>query len=215
MTRRLQPSQTWRPSRVPDLGRRSAGFTLIEIMVVVGIAAVLLTLAVPAFVRRLAPQSMQRAVTDVTELLWRARADAILTGGITALQIRPASGSFSIAKVAGTAPPATDSAAGDAVGVSGGGRREAAEPSVPETQTGRNDDRHKTLHRAIRIEGLGINGEDWTEDEVAEVRFFPNGTCDAFSLVLLSENMERRNIYLEVVTGLASVESDPTKFRAR
>lgn len=215
MTRLLQPSRSYRQSGSAGIRWRAAGFTLIEIMVVVGIAAVLLTLAVPAFVRRLAPQSMQRAVTDVTELLWRARADAILTGGITALQIRPAAGSFSITKVAGTAPPIGEQEGGEVSGSATGRGRAPVEPDFPEGGSARNDDRHKTLHRAIRIEGLGINGEDWTEDEVAEVRFFPNGTCDAFSLILLSENMERRNIYLEVVTGLASVESDPARFRAR
>ena len=67
----------------------------------------------------------------------------------------------------------------------------------------------------IIIEGLGVNGEDWTEDESARVRFYPNGTSDEMSIVILAENQERRNIWLEVVTGLAEFEVDPQKFKAR
>ena len=44
-------------------------------------------------------------------------------------------------------------------------------------------------------------------------RFFPNGTCDELTLILLSEKGERCEILLEVTTGLADVEWDPNKFR--
>ena len=71
------------------------------------------------------------------------------------------------------------------------------------------------LSPSIIIEGLGISGEDWTEDEEARVRFYSNGTCDEMSIVLLSDKGERRNIFLEVVTGMADYEVDPMKFRVR
>ena len=72
-----------------------------------------------------------------------------------------------------------------------------------------------TLPAGIRIEGLGVNGEDWSEDEMARVRFYPNGTCDEMSLIVVSEKNERRNIWLEVVTGFAEFETDPLKFKVR
>ena len=71
------------------------------------------------------------------------------------------------------------------------------------------------LSPSIRIEGLGVSGEDWTEDEEAHVWFYANGTCDEMSLVLLSDKGERRNIFLEVVTGMAEFEVDPLKFKDR
>ena len=71
------------------------------------------------------------------------------------------------------------------------------------------------LSDKIQIEGLGINGEDWTEDEVARVRFYPNGTSDECSIVLYSVDGERRNIWLDVVTAQADFEVDPQKFKAR
>ena len=72
-----------------------------------------------------------------------------------------------------------------------------------------------TLSDRIIIEGLGINGLDYTEDEVSRVRFFPNGTSEEMSLILLSDRNERRNITLEVVTALAEFEVDPNKWKDR
>ena len=54
---------------------------------------------------------------------------------------------------------------------------------------------------------------DFRLDETARVRFFPNGTSDELTLILLSEKNERCEILLEVTTGLAEVEWDPNKFR--
>jgi hypothetical protein len=54
---------------------------------------------------------------------------------------------------------------------------------------------------------------DFLNDESARVRFLPNGTCDELTLILLSDRGERREIMLEITTGLATVESDPLKFR--
>jgi hypothetical protein len=66
----------------------------------------------------------------------------------------------------------------------------------------------------VIIELLDINklGHEFRDDDFARVRFFPNGTCDELALVLLGEGGERREITLEVTTGLAGVESDVRKF---
>ena len=47
------------------------------------------------------------------------------------------------------------------------------------------------------------------------MRFYPNGTSDEMSVVLLSDQNERRNIWLEVVTGLPELETDPHRFKVR
>lgn len=186
-------------------GSRPGGFTLIELMVVIGIAMVILTLAAPVFVRRLAANSIQQAVNDVMEICRDARAHAILKGCTIALQIRPAERTFTLLPLAATvrrSPVGEEGAAGDS---------EAA-PAPQKITTGTT---HVTLDPSITVEGLGINGEDWTEDAVGEVRFYSNGTSDEMSIVLLSGKQERRNIWLEVVTALAEVETEISKFRAR
>jgi hypothetical protein len=54
---------------------------------------------------------------------------------------------------------------------------------------------------------------DFTEDEEVAVRFYPNGTCDEFYVVLQSDQGELRMIYLDMVTGFPVVESDPSKMK--
>ncbi|MBI1840700.1 MAG: prepilin-type N-terminal cleavage/methylation domain-containing protein [Verrucomicrobia bacterium] len=192
-------------------GRRRA-FTLVELMVVVGIAMLLLTVAVPAFVQRLSPESMRRAVSDLAEACSNARAFAILKGAPTVLRIRIPERAFEVAMMG---PPVGD------IGAEAGlaPERTVTSDGVMETSVGAASGGpgmfSGALHSSIRITALSINGEDWTEDPVAEIRFFPNGTCDGMSLVIQSAKGEQRNVWLEVVTGLASVETDVTKFFER
>ena len=187
------------------------GFTLIEIMVVVAIIAIVMTMGIPFMNTAIGSgKGMTRAVKDVQEACSHARAMAILQQKETELRIRLASGTFEVGASSGEAQQrssleSTDLRGEDwrmedrAVPKGGGG---AASFSI-------------TLPTGIRIEGLGVNGEDWSEDETARVRFYPNGTCDEMSLIVVSEKNERRNIWLEVVTGFAEFETDPLKFKVR
>jgi prepilin-type N-terminal cleavage/methylation domain-containing protein len=210
---------------------RQRGFTLVEIMVAVGIMAVIMTIAIPTLFQNMHPDSMRKAVKDVMTICSDARARAILDGATMEVRIRPGDRTFSVG-------PAADSG-GNEIGASrsfmfqgdemveqpaagpGGGL-----PGRKDYKWGDRMDRRPaggggpvsgavTLSPTIIIEGLGVNGEDWTEDEEARIRFRPNGTCDEMSIVLMSDKGERRNIWLEVVTGLAELEVDPTKFRDR
>src|SRR2546423_13225599 len=88
-------------ARVQRCGRASkapgAGFTLIEIMVVIGILAIVLAMGVPPFVRSLQKDSLRQAVSDIEEACGRARAQAILRGVPTELIIRAADGQLTVA----------------------------------------------------------------------------------------------------------------------
>jgi hypothetical protein len=175
-------------------------------LVVVAIVGIIVTMAIPSIYRQLHPESMQKAVNDVMEACHEARAHSILNGVVTELVIRPPDKQIEVV-----------------VGASGdteGNRLSSPDVAGKEWRTsggraGGGSIFTARLSDKITIEGLGINGYDWTEDEVASVHFYPNGTCDEFSIVLLSDKNERRNITLEVVTALADVESDPNKFKAR
>jgi hypothetical protein len=70
------------------------------------------------------------------------------------------------------------------------------------------------LSDKIAIELLEVNFQDPMEFEEARVRFYPNGTCDEFKMVLFRpDTNERRLLTLEVVTGLLDVESDPDRMQ--
>jgi len=193
--------------------RRAGGFTLIEIMVAIAIVAILLTIGIP-FIRMAidTPQGISGAVRLVEDACRDARAKAILDHASVDLVIRPGDRSFSISG----APAASSFDRSLSPDVSGNEWR------MPERSSGTSASKVEfkrkypaSLPQSIVIEGLGVNGEDWTEDDEARVRFYADGTSDAMSIVLKSDENDRRNIWLEVVTGLPEVESDPQRFRAR
>src|SRR5689334_20717368 len=188
-----------------------AAFTLIEILVVVAIIAMVLTIGIP-FVRMAIDngKGMTKAMKDIQEACSHARAIAILQQTTSELRIRPGDGVFEVGAGTASTGAGSDGFSPDVHG------QEWRMPSRGSSSGGESASGFTAkLPEGIRIEGLGVNGEDWTEDAVARVRFYPNGTCDAMSVVLLSDDNERRNIWMEVVTGLPEVESDPQRFRAR
>ena len=208
--RRADQPRSQRTGCRTALGARRAGqrggFTLIELMVAVGIIAVIMSIGIPTLYQMKHADSMRKAVSDVMEICANARARAILDGTTMELHIRLRERSFSVS--AGSATAAEDSHGTGAFMAptgQGGGHSSGGGGGSLSAQ----------LSPSIIIEGLGISGEDWTEDEEARVRFYANGTCDEMSIVLLSDKGERRNIFLEVVTGMADFEVDVTKFRVR
>jgi len=200
-------------SRAPYKRVSSRAFTLVELMVVVAIMGIVMTLAIPTIYQQLHPESMRKAVSQVMEACSHARARAILNGVDTDLVIHPADREFELS----TAPSSPSSAGQNPLfspDVAGNDWRTPPKPAPSPTGVSDNFFPLKLSDR-IMIEGMGINGEDYTEDEVGRVRFYPNGTSDEMSIVLTSDKGERRNITLEVVTGMPDVESDPTKFKSR
>jgi len=175
-------------------------------MVVVAIMAIVMTIGIP-FLRTAVDggKGMTRAVKDIQEACSHARAMAILQQTTTELVIRPRDGVFEVARSSGAKPASHVRYEG----------RNSDEVDQPATKPAGGKGFSAKLPTGIVIEGLGINGEDWTEDSVARVRFYSNGTSDEMSVVLLSDQNERRNIWLEVVTGLPELETDPHKFKSR
>jgi hypothetical protein len=159
-----------------------------------------------------AMRMMQEACAD-------ARALAILKQATATLTIS-AEGSISVQEGAGT----SGRSRADSPDVAGNEWRMADRPSGSDggsggggVRGGRVEMRHKypvKLPEGVGIEAILANGLDATELESAVVRFYANGTSDEFNVVLMHpESGQRRQVWLEITTGLADIETDPTKFR--
>ena len=182
-------------------------------MVVVAIMGIVLTISVPFMHNAISgDKGMNGAVKMVQEACSTARSWAIMQQTTQELRIRPGDGVFEVGASSGGSSGMNRL---ESKNLAGEEWRMANEPAAPAPAKG-GGSFSKKLPEGVVIEGLGVNGEDWTEDQVATVQFRSNGTCDEMTVVLYrAETNERRNVWLEVITSLADIETDPLKFKAR
>jgi Tfp pilus assembly protein FimT len=159
-------------------------------MIVVGIMGLMLTIGVPLIYKVWHRAPINQATADLFEVLSNARARAILQGKEVDFIFHPREGRFEIeggGAVAGSGQVQAGLVRGAGNGASG---------RLPESVVIRMLDINKLQH-------------DFLADEVAHVRFYPNGTSDELTLILQS-GADQRGVTLEITTGLASVlgESD-------
>jgi len=79
-----------RQSSIANRKSPRRAFTLIEIMIVVAIIGLMAAMGLPSMLRMVQKDGMRKAVSDVTELLTDARADAILKGHTAEVSFYPA-----------------------------------------------------------------------------------------------------------------------------
>jgi hypothetical protein len=170
-------------------------------MIVCGIMALVMATSIPFLHNLWHKDGLRKAVADIVEVCSHARAMAIMSGTKTEVVVHPRAGSFSVSggSMAVARAPRGDPAAFDA----------NAPPPPSPTGSGLS----AQLPENILIEMLDINLSEYRESDEARVVFYPNGTCDELTIILHTDKNELRKISLEVTTGLASVESDPQKFK--
>jgi prepilin-type N-terminal cleavage/methylation domain-containing protein len=171
-------------------GQKVGAFTLIELMIVIGIMAVVVAMGIPMVYHALHKEGLTKAVNDVEEVLNKARERAIMQGTMTEAVFHPKELRVEVAGGGGPRPSANDS-----VGL--------VEPEAPAPA----NSGLSAEFAHITIEMLDINLSEYKDAEVARVRFYPNGTCDELKIVLANES-KQFGIELEVTTGLASVVPD-------
>jgi len=182
--------------------RRGAGFTLIEIMIVVSIMAVAMTMSVPIVYKLWHKAPLRKATADIVEVCSHARARAILQGTMTEVVFHPRDGSVGL----GAAPPPPKPPGG------------APEPNdLPANQPGivpakSGSGLSAQLSDRVIIETLDINmsGIEYNDAEYAKIRFFPNGTADEMRMILF-DGRERVGIETEITTGLVNVVPNPLR----
>jgi prepilin-type N-terminal cleavage/methylation domain-containing protein len=153
----------------------AAAFSLIEIMVVIGIFGIVLAMGAPTFFRMKRGEPMRQTVAEVREVCANARARAILGGQATAVVFHPLDGTFAV-------DGASDSKVGKMPGSGLSGR----------------------IDETLGVEMLDVNLVEFREAEVARVRFFPNGTADEFTLILHGRS-DWSKLTLDPTTGLITM----------
>lgn len=166
------------------------GFTLIEIMIALSIAMIVMTIGIPSFVRALTKEGLRKAVSDVVEGCSHARSQAILRGIPTEFVIRAEDMSISVRTAA------RNDGGWFSSGPAGGGS--SSGPSKPTRFSSR-------FPEDVAVKLLYVNLKDKMELPEATVRFYPNGTCDEFTMILFSGEGEKK-ISLDIVTALSDVE---------
>ena len=152
---------------------RARAFTLIEIMLVMGILAIAMATAIPPLYRGLSKEPMRKTLVGLQDAFTAARAGAILDGKTTHVVFHPGERTFVVEGAKVSARP-------------------GGEPSG-------------TIPDAILVEMLEINLMTFMQAKEAKARFFPDGTCDEFTLVLHSDKGEWRKVTLEPTTGIMTV----------
>jgi prepilin-type N-terminal cleavage/methylation domain-containing protein len=172
--------------------RPVSGFTLIEVMVVVGIMGVILAMGIPSIYKLLKKEGMRKATSDVEEVCRNARARAILSGAPMDVVFHPLDRRLEIGGGGGSGSPSPGA----------GGETVAERPSSPASSSS-----GAQIDEDITIEMLDINLSEYKDSEWARVRFYPNGTSDEMTLVLRSSRNEWKKVTLEVTTGFTSVDN--------
>lgn len=200
----LQAQPIFIPPQPAPARIRRRGFTLIELLVVVGIIGIVMTISIPSIYRQLHPDSMQKAVTDILEACTHARAMAILNRAPVDMRISPLTRGISV----GGSSASSSGRRLESHNVAG---EEWRMPERGSSSSAGGGSFSAKISDRIQIKLIDVNFVDFTDAEMAAVRFFPNGTSDEFTIVLTDDQNEWRMISLEVVTGLADVETDMQK----
>jgi prepilin-type N-terminal cleavage/methylation domain-containing protein len=168
-------------------------FTLIEIMIVVAIMAIVMTMSVPIVYKVWHKAPLRKAVSDVVEVLSRARAQAIMQGVKAEVVFHPRAGVLAVG--GGSVPrPAED----------------ATMPPAATTPAPAGSGLSAQLSDRVIIETMDINmsGIEYNDAESAKITFYPNGTSDELRMILF-DGKDRVGIELEITTGLAGVVPNP------
>ena len=167
-------------------------------MVVVGIMAIIMAIAVPSVYQQMHKDSMRQAVSDITEACTQARERAILNGVTTEVRIQPGNRQIS----------AVESSGGSEGSAFGGSSAfdEGGEAKVQHRGGGGSIFSAK-LSDHIIIDFIGVNLiPDLQQLDEVSASFYPNGTSDELVVLIRSDRGEIRKITTEVVTGVADVE---------
>jgi prepilin-type N-terminal cleavage/methylation domain-containing protein len=138
------------------------GFTLIEIMIVVAIIGLMAAMGAPALNKALQKEGMRKAISDIEDVCFSAREQAIVGNKTTAVVFFPRENRFE---------------------VDGGGASVNAHSGKTMAAT---------LPDGVMLGGLAIFRKDYTQSDWARIFFNSDGTCDEAVIVLVSKGQAEK-----------------------
>lgn len=164
-------------SRIPH--RIRGAFTLIEIMIVVGIIGLLAAMGIPSLAKALQKEGMRKAVSDIQDVCFSAREQAIIGNKKVAVVFYPRENRFGVEGTGG----APQGGGGTVVNVHSGKTLVASLPD------------------GVQFGMLDIFRQDYVQSDWAKIFFNPDGTSDEAVIVLISKGRAQK-ITLEYATGM-------------
>ena len=152
-------------------------FTLIEIMIVVGIIGLLAAMGLPSLAKALQKEGMRKAVSDIQDVCFSAREQAIVGNKKVAVVFYPRENRFGVEGTTGTGDKGT----------------------VINTHSGKTV--VATLPDGVQFAMLDIFRQDYVQSDWAKIFFNADGTCDEAVIVLISKGQTQK-ITLEYATGM-------------
>lgn len=170
-------------------------FTLIELLVAAALAALLMMTAIP-FAREVRKDPLVRAVNALVDACRDARLKAILKDRPMQLVIFENGGALGVEAV----PDQT---------MAWSHPLPTTAPGLSPVDAGAVDHYLSEVNRIddeVAFRQLVVNGRDMMASDAAVIRFFPNGTSDAFVAELQWLRKGVRRVSLDIMTGRPIVE---------
>ena len=184
-----------------------SAFTLIELMVVMGLMMIILAIGVPRMVQG-NRSPLGESLNAVMEACAAARRQAILSGGTARVTIRGAEEGtgFIISAGSGGGRAKARNAEGinsDMADFLDETPRPASKPSAGAGFSGR-------IHDEVAVHFISVNFDESMDKDQVEVKFYFNGTSDEFTIGMRHEYGDAvlRFVQLDSVTGLAYIKTE-------
>ena len=196
-----------KPRRVNPGSVAVSAFTLIELMVVMGLMMIVIAIGVPKMVQG-NRSPLGESLNAVMEACAAARRQAILSGGTSRVTIRGAEEGTGFIITAGSGGSRSSvqkdgDINSDMADFLDETPRPAPKPSVAAGFSGR-------IHDEVAIHFIAVNFNDPMDEDQVEVKFYSNGTSDEFTIGMRHEfgDAVLRFVQLDSVTGLAYIKTE-------
>jgi prepilin-type N-terminal cleavage/methylation domain-containing protein len=156
----------------------NSAFTLIELMVVVGIIGLMAAMGLPSIFKALQKEGLRKAVSDIQDACFSAREQAIVGNKPVAVVFVPRDRRFGVEGAA-----------------SGGSGSDTVNTHSGKTLAA-------TLPSGVEIGALSIYRKDYTMSDWAKIFFNPDGTSDEAIIVLVGKGGQSEKITVEYATGV-------------